>query len=107
MTDRSRREFFKAIIPKEKPIKKISDDEDILTFGHLLNFPVHSMTKIKLQEKDFVVESLPEGVRLRQEQTHRIFKLSLSNSGLLRAHLNEEWPASGILSLFTGEIYII
>ncbi len=107
MIDNSRREFFRAIIPKGKFQQETSCGEEILTLGHLAVFPVHSKTKVKLKGLELLIESLPEGVRLRDEEANKSFRLSLSNSGLLQAHLNEEWPSSAVLSIFTGEIYNI
>ncbi len=113
MMGNSRRNFFRSILPSGKIRKEVSQGKDschkeeTLTLGHLAVFPVHSKTKVKLNELEFLVESLPEGVRLRDEEANKNFKLSLNSSGLLQAHLNEEWPASAVLSIFTGEIYNI
>ncbi len=100
----SRREFFKSILPRTKSFREAVDDHP-WTLGHLTVFPVQSKTKIKIKETQLIVESLPEGIRLRDEVSNKYFKLSLSSKGLLQAHLNEEWPETAVLSLFTGEIY--
>lgn len=105
--DPSRREFFKAFAPKVTQVKSESRNLSPLTLGHLAVFPVHSLTKIKLFEDEFIVESLPEGIRLKNILTDQNFKLSLNSHGLVQAHLNEPWPASAVLSIFTGEIYNI
>jgi hypothetical protein len=105
--DHSRREFFKAIVPKTAQIKSGCGGSSIVTLGHLAIFPVHSSTKIRLFDDEFVVESLPEGIRLQNILTNQNLKLSLNNHGLIQAHLNELWPATAVLSIFTGEIYNI
>lgn len=103
--DTSRRDFFKSMIPKTLPKKSIGTDRSVVTLGHMTVFPVHSSTKVKLMETEFLVESLPEGLRLRETSTNKNVKLSLSKNGLIQAHLNELWPPMAVLSIFTGEIY--
>ncbi|MBK9294781.1 MAG: hypothetical protein IPM57_10135 [Oligoflexia bacterium] len=107
MIRNSRRDFFRTIISKVKVNKTNVVNEDVLILGHLAVFPVYSTTKINLKGRDLIVESLPEGVRLREVNGNINFKLSLSGSGLLQAHLNEVWPSAAVLSIFTGEIYNI
>lgn len=103
----SRRDFFKSIIPKTERNKAVGSDRAVITLGHLTVFPVHSVTKIKLMETEFLVESLPEGIRIRDLFTNENLKLSLSSNGLIQAHINEFWPPRAVLSIFTGEIYNI
>lgn len=107
MIDGSRRAFLKAIVPGAKVRQEPQQAEEILTLGSLAVFPVHSKTKIKLKNFELTVEVLPEGVRLRDEDANKAFRLSLNGSGLLQAHLGEEWPTTAVLSLFTGDIYNI
>ena len=104
--DVSRRGFFKSIIPQTE--RETPDtNQNIITLGHLTFFPVHSSTKIKLMNTELSVESLPEGIRLRDPLTDKNLKLSLSANGLIQAHTSEFWPATAVLSIFTGEIYNI
>lgn len=105
--DLSRREFFKSIIPKVNQRRLADTNISVVTLGHLAVFPVYSSTKIKLVDDEYLVESLPEGIRLRNLITHENLKLSLSSNGLIQAHLNEFWPSTAVLSIFTGEIYNI
>ncbi len=105
--DASKRDFFKSMIPKTQPKKSVETHRSVVTLGHMTVFPVHSSTKVKLMETEFLVESLPEGLRLRETSTNKNVKLSLSMNGLIHAHLNEFWPQAAVLSIFTGEIYNI
>ncbi|NJM09468.1 MAG: hypothetical protein HC883_00775 [Bdellovibrionaceae bacterium] len=105
--DVSRRDFFKSIIPKAEQNKSVAYDRDVITLGHLTLFPVRSSTKVKLMGAEFLVESLPEGIRLRSLITNRNLKLSLNSGGLIQAHINEFWQPTAVLSIFTGEIYNI
>lgn len=105
--DVSRRDFFKSIIPRVDPKESIETNRNILILGHLTIFPVHSSRAIKLMETELVVESLPEGIRLRDILANENIKLSLNSSGLIQAHLNEFWPPTAVLSVLTGEIYNI
>lgn len=105
--DVSRRDFFKSIIPKAEQKNSVEAEQSIFILGHLNAFPVHSATKVNLMEKELLMESLPEGLRLKDPQTNNNLKLSLSTSGLIQAHTNEFWPPAAVLSILTGEIYII
>ncbi len=107
MINNSRREFFKNLVPKQSDLAENSQDKNIITIGHLAAFSVHTKAKIKINNFEMTVESLPEGIRLRSEDANKNFRLSLSNNGLLRAHLSEEWPETAVLSTLTGEIYNI
>jgi hypothetical protein len=73
----------------------------------LAAFSLHTKTTIKINNLELTVETLPEGIRLRSEDANKNFKLSLSNNGLLHAHLGDEWPDTAVLSILTGEIYNI
>lgn len=105
--DNARREFLKSIVPKVAQTKSSDMRPRIVTLGHLAAFPVHSSTKMRLFEEEFVVESLPQGIRLLNVLTNQNLKLSLNNHGQVQAHLTEFWPATAVLSIFTGEIYNI
>lgn len=107
MIDNSRRDFFKNLVPKRLDLAESPQDKNIITIGHLAAFSVHTEAKIKINNFEMTVESLPEGIRLRSGDTNKNFKLSLSNNGHLLAHLSEEWPETAVLSILTGEIYNI
>ncbi len=107
MINNSRRDFFKALVPSRINSVENSNDQDVITLGHLAAFSVHTNAKIKIKNLILTVESLPEGIRLRSEDKNKNFKLSLNNNGLLQAHLSEEWPETAVLSIFTGDIYNI
>ncbi len=105
--DYSRREFLMSFVPKIDQVSSAKINcPSIIAVGQIASFPVSSTTKIKLSEDDFIVESLPEGIRLVNTKSGQAFKLSLLN-GLVQAHLNEPWPDTAVLSILTGEIYNI
>lgn len=105
--DQSRRRFFKTILLRKKNEKQTADGEVLLILGSLAAFPVNTIKKMKFAKANLVIESLPEGLRVREESGGKNYKVSVGFDGLLRAHMNEEWPESAIFSLSTGEIYNI
>lgn len=105
MINDSRREFFKTFVPKGLKQTENSNDQNIVTIGHLAIFPVYTKSKIRIKNLLLTVESLPEGLRLRSDETNKNYKLSLNNGGLVQVHLSVEWPEAAVLSFFTGEIY--
>jgi hypothetical protein len=105
MKDLSRRNFFKALVPTVGKTRSTKEHSIVVTLGHLAAFPVYSSTRVNLQNNDFILESLPEGIRLKNQTTNEFVRLTLNSNGLLQAHLNEPWPSTAVLSIFTGEIY--
>lgn len=101
----SRRAFFKSIIPKIETSSSMEKTPETVILGHVTAFPANSSTKIQLYKDDFLIESYPEGLRLKKLSTNENLKLSLSSAGLLQAHIQEIWPENSVLSIFTGEIY--
>lgn len=105
--DTAKRGFFKSLIPNVNSGKSPQGTASIVTLGHLAVFPVNSSIKVKLMEREFLAESLPEGIRLKSLITNENIKLTIGDDGLIQAHLNEFWPATAVLSIFTGGIYNI
>ena len=103
MIDASRRRLFRSFFPGAR--KTDCSTQEILVLGPLTDFPVHSTKKFKSQELNLVLESRPDGLRIREESGGKSFRISIGSGGLLQAHLGESWPATAVLSIFTGEIY--
>ena len=105
MKDLTRRNFFKALLPTVGKNRSTKEHSMVVTIGHLATFPVYTSTHVNIENGEFILESLPEGLRLKNQTTNEIVRLTLNSNGLIQAHLNEPWPSTAVLSIFTGEIY--
>lgn len=103
----SRRAFFQSMLPKSKSDRNIAQRSFDIQLGHLSIFPVNTETQIRIEERDLLVKSLPEGIQLVDVFSEKHLRLSLDLQGYIIARMNEFWPSNAVLSIFSGEIYFL
>lgn len=109
MSNLSRREFFKTLVPDalnsavQADANNMSGVEENVLLGSLSDFPVGTETKFQWQEGSVCLRSEPEGFRLQGDTGDEFYVLHLEKGNIFfRPH--ERCSAFEVLSVMTGEM---
>ncbi len=105
MSDLSRRDFFKALIPekKEQVASPSTIPNEIICLGSLSDFPVDANKRIKWGHDFFDVLSGDRGIKIKSAKKDEYYLLSLMR-GQIFFQPSKSVPSSMVLSIMTGEM---
>ena len=102
-----RREFLSSFFPRMNNSEQKCQLKDVIEIGHLSSHPVNSGVELSLANEAYHLSSMAEGLRLTKINENKNIRLTINEHGQVQAHLKEEWPEKAVLSILTGEMYII
>ncbi|MBW7874610.1 MAG: hypothetical protein H3C47_01325 [Candidatus Cloacimonetes bacterium] len=98
MSQMSRRQFFRALSGSPAKYK----------LGSFQNFPVGMAQNLTIGSSSSIfIESLPEGIRVKDINEGHYLRLSIGDDGQIYLHLKETWPKDVVLSSITATAYHI
>lgn len=110
MSNLSRREFFRTLVPDalnsavQTDASNMSGAEEKVLLGSLSDFPVGTEAKFQWKEGSVCLRSEAEGFRIQDENGDTFYALLL-DKGRIFFCPHERCSAHAVLSVMTGEMY--
>ncbi len=107
MKSMNRRTFLFGAFAKnpsrvENPDEKILDQNPFFKIGKVADFQIGQ--EVSFRERSIVIESLPEGIRVRSTKKHNCYyAISTNKLGELFVNRGEAWSQNQVFSIMTNE----